>query len=128
MRVRTCILFYLNSKLRIEKLKLSDSLPVVSGVQKESILGPILFSIYVNDLPLVPRSCLTESYLDDTKLYMSFPVHDRAKAVADLNADLLHIRNCCFENRFLLNPDKTKLIVYGSRQRLQNLPVIRLSV
>ena len=55
-------------------------------------------------------------------------VHDWAKAVADLNADLLHIRNWCFENRLLLNPDKTKLIVYGSRQRLQNLPVIRLSV
>ena len=91
-----------------------------------SILGPILFSIYVNDLPLVPRSCLTESYVDDTKLYISFPVHDWAKAVADLNADLL--RNWCFENRLLLNPDKTKLIVYGSRQRLQNLPVIRLSV
>ena len=31
------------------------------------------FSIYVNDLPLVPRSCLTESYVDDTKLYISFP-------------------------------------------------------
>ena len=96
-----------------------------------SIPGPILFSIYVNDLPLqplVPRSCLTESYVDDTKLYISFPVHDWAKAVADLNADLLHIRNWCYENHLLLNPDKTKLIVYGSRQRLQNLPVIRLSV
>ena len=65
---------------------------------------------------------------DDTKLYISFPVYDWAKAVADLNTGLLHIRNWCFENRLLLNPDKTKLIVYGSRQRLQNLPVIRLSV
>lgn len=62
------------------------------------------------------------------QLYISFPVHDWAKAVAHLNADLLRIRNWCFENRLLLNPDKTKLIVYGSRQRLQNLPVIRLSV
>ena len=51
-----------------------------------------------------------------------------ASGDTDLNADLLHIRNWCFENRLLLNPDKTKLIVYGSRQRLQTLPVIRLSV
>ena len=49
-------------------------------------------------------------------------------AVPDLNLDLLHIRKWCFENRLLLNPDKTKLIVYGSRQRLQNLPDIRLSL
>ena len=121
---------YLSDRRQVVRInsELSDPLPVVSGVPQGSILGPILFSIYVNDLPLVPWSCLTESYVDDTKLYISFPVHDWAKAVADLNADLLHIRNWCFENRLLLNPDKTKHIVYGSRQRLQNLPVIRLSV
>ena len=121
---------YLSDRRQVVRInsELSDPLPVVSGVPQGSIPGPILFSIYVNDLPLVPRSCLTESYVDDTKLYISFPVHDLAKAVADLNADLLHIRNWCFENRLLLNPDKTKLIVYGSRQRLRNLPVIRLSV
>ena len=87
-----------------------------------------MFSIDVNDLPLAPRSCPTESYVDDTKLYISFPAHDWAKAVADLNVDLLHIRNWWFENRLLLNLDKTKLIVHGSRQRLQNLPDILLSL
>ena len=60
--------------------------------------------------------------------FISSPVHDWTKTIADLNVDLLHIRNWCFENRLLFNPDKTKLIVYGSRQRLQNLPVIRLSL
>ena len=96
--------------------ELSDPLPVVSGVPQGSIL------------PLAPLSCFTESYIDDTKLYISFPVHDWAKSVTDLNADLLNIRNWCFNNRLLLNPDKTKLIVYRSRQRLLNLPDIHLSL
>ena len=33
-----------------------------------------------------------------------------------MNEDLLQVRNWCFGNRLLLNPDKTKLIVFGSRQ------------
>ena len=54
------------------------------------------------------------SFVDDTKLYLSFLTH-WANAVGDLNVDLLHIRDWCFESRLLRNPDKTKLIVYGSR-------------
>ena len=81
-------------------------------------------------MPLGPRSCLIPkllSYVDDTKLYISFPAGEWAKTVADLNVDVLHIRNWCFQNRLLLNLDKTKLIVYEVDKRLQNLPDIRLS-
>ena len=59
------------------------------------------------------------------KLNISFPAHNWAKAVADLNVNFLHIRIWCFENRPLPNPDKTKRTVYLTRQRLQNLPGIR---
>ena len=49
----------------------SDPLPVECGVPQGSILDPLLFSIYVNGLPEVPRHCSTECYVDDTKLLVS---------------------------------------------------------
>ena len=61
------------------------------------------------------------------KLYMSFQLHDSANIVAALNEDLVSIRNWCFENSLLLNPDKTKLIIYGSRQMTAKIPEFRLT-
>ena len=69
-----------------------------------------------NDLSNVPRNCSTECYVDDTKIYISFNLKDCDDAVAAVNEDLHNIRNWCFQNGLLLNPEKTKLIVYGSRQ------------
>jgi hypothetical protein len=84
-----------------ELLKILDPEGVVSR------LGPLLFSIYVNDLPSAAKNCSSESYVDDTKLLLSFRINDSDTALTDLNEDLIRIRNWCFENLILLNPDKT---------------------
>ena len=44
------------------------------GVLQVSILGPALFNVYINDLPGIPDYCSLESYVDDSKLHLTFPV------------------------------------------------------
>ena len=107
---------YLTNRHQVVRINstLSNSLRLNSGVPQGSILGPLLFSIYINDLPSVPRNCLTQCYVDDTKLQISFKMRDCPTAMNDLNSDLLLIRDWCFNNFLLLNPDKTKLVVFGS--------------
>ena len=121
---------YLDHRYQVVRVHstLSNALPLTSGVPQGSILGPLLFSVYINDLPSVPRKCTTECYVDDTKLQISFKLQDCPNAVIDLNDDLLLIRNWCFDNLLLLNADKTKLMVFGSRQLTSKLPDFRITL
>ena len=64
--------------------------PVLSGIPQGSILGPILFSLFVNDLPEEVRS-LISLFADDTKIYL--PLIDDASAT-QLQEDLWKLETC----------------------------------
>ncbi|PFX16638.1 putative RNA-directed DNA polymerase from transposon BS [Stylophora pistillata] len=78
---------YLSNRTQVVRInaKISGPLQLASGVPQGSILGPMLFGIYVNDLPSTPRNCLTESYVDETKLYMSFRPQDCGDTISAMN-------------------------------------------
>ena len=99
----------------------SSSLPLTHGIPQGSILSPFLFSIYTDDLPSVPKTCTLESYVDDSKVFISFPLTDLDSCLSSVKEDLLRVANWCCQNRLLINPDKTKMLLLGTRQLLKQL-------
>lgn len=90
---------------------LSDSVDVTSGVIQGSVLGPLLFLIYVNDLPSVVQSSI-RLFADDCVVYRIVD-GDRDKAI--LQDDLDQIVEWCGSNSMELNHSKSNLVRFGCR-------------
>jgi hypothetical protein len=71
--------------VRIES-DLSEPLPVKYGVPQGSILGPLLFNIYTNELCSATTNASVKSYVD-TKLYLSFPLKELNDGLVRLKED-----------------------------------------
>ena len=101
----------------------SSAKPVQIGVPQGSVLGPLLFIIYVNDLPSCIKHCNVSIYADDTVIYFSSDV----SVVEDkLNSDLKSLRRWLNENLLTLNETKCKFVIFGSNQKLAKINRISL--
>ena len=76
-----------------------------SGVPQGSVLGPLLFLIYINDLPDGIIS-MCKIFVDDTSLFSK--VLDINKSVTDLNTDLEKISQWAYQWKMQFNPDPNK--------------------
>ena len=106
--------------MRINSSLLS-TLGLKHGVPQGTLcFGPssLLFNLYINDLPLVCKTCKVKSYVDDSQLYVSFSNKEIDGGLDDLKQDLLRVAALCCVNCLLINSKKTKFCVFGTGKLL----------
>ena len=92
----------------------SDSLLIKQGVPQGSVLGPALFLLFVNDIPLHLTNSTVDIYADDTTINASAHFSDLCSMTQRLNSDLDAVQRWASSNKMFINKKKTKsLLVHG---------------
>ena len=123
-----CFQSYLSNRKFTVNLEnsFSEVSSISCGVPQGSILGPLLFLIYVNDMPMAVK-CDLFLYADDTCLvFQSKNVKDIEK---QLNEDFANICDWFVDNKLSIHfgEDKTKSILFASKRKIKKLQKLEIT-
>ena len=102
--------------------------PVLAGVPQGSIMGLLLFLIYINDLPSKLKSNVKKLFADDTSLFTV--VKDKNESANILNNDLQSVSTWAYNWKMLFNPDSSKPaqeVLFSRKKKIQVHPTISLN-
>jgi hypothetical protein len=95
---------------------INSSLKAIScGVPQGSVLGPLLFLLYINDLPYCSNRLVFHLFADDTNIFFSPKNLDLIQTT--LNIELKNVSQWLNANRLTLNIEKTNFVVFHSPKK-----------
>ena len=103
---------------RRQRVKINGSFStwkvVQKGVPQGSVLGPLLFNVYINDLFLLMNRAEICNYADDTTLYICDS--EINNVIDGLEQDATHLSTWYPENYMKLNADKCHFMIFGEKK------------
>ena len=105
---------------------LSDEVTLLFGVPQGSVLGPVLFNIYIRSLygTIKKQGFNVQGYADDHQVYKTFkPIQQSTVLTVALQNCFSTIQHWMCEYCLQLNPGKTQLIVFGAPNVLKNIHI-----
>ena len=100
----------------------SEMKETLCGVPQGSILGPLLFLIYINDLPLLSKLFMPILFADDTNLFCNGP--NLNDLIEKINEELKLVYTRVKVNKLSLNIEKTNFMLFMPK----NFPCLKVSV
>ena len=107
----------------------SDIIYLSTGVLQGSIIGPLLFIIYINDIAKCSNLLHTIIFADDTTLMgniSTFELRNGRTLDEYIKFELLKLTDWLKVNKLSLNANKTKLMIFHMLQRKLNPPIIKI--
>ena len=93
----------------------SSSQSINAGVPQGSVLGPLLFLLYINDMPLISTVLNYILFADDTTAIYNSPSID--DLFLTVNAELSKLNNWFAANELLINVSKTNFVIFMNQQK-----------
>ena len=91
---------------------------MLNGVPQASVLGPLLFNLFINDLFLVVENCDVCNYADDNSLAVSDI--SIKEIICKLTADIMNLEYWLKNNGTLLNEEKCQFLIIESARSSRN--------
>jgi hypothetical protein len=108
---------YLNRRQQCVAIKDSTSrlLSIERGVPQGSILGPLLFLVYINDLVRIDSTLFYKIFADDSNSF--FSGRSVSAIQPHIQSFVCELTTWCRSNALIVNPSKTKLVIFRPKNK-----------
>ena len=104
----------------------SEITDIRCGVPQGSILGPLFFSICINDLKNASNKCKFLMYADDTTIYFNIEDFNTNNLEAEINKELEQVNTWLKVNKLSLNVGKTKMMIFHRKRK--HIPELKVLI